>query len=88
MGTEILYSSGERRVVAEPHDLVRKLLWPPSEPHFPAAMESHPKAPDPQGPPVTRAVPAKTIGVPVSDKKLSANLEPEKTAQKTPSQGE
>jgi hypothetical protein len=31
-GTEITYASGAIRVVAEPHDLVKKMLWPPMPP--------------------------------------------------------
>jgi hypothetical protein len=53
MGTEILYVSGTVSVVAEPHDLVKKLLWPPK----PIDMESHPKAPEPKEGPRKTAEP-------------------------------
>lgn len=57
-GTEILYVSGTVSVVAEPHDLVKKLLWPPKPiPEYIPDMESHLKAPEPKEGPRKTAEP-------------------------------
>jgi hypothetical protein len=74
MGTEIFYSDGRSRLVAEPYDLVKKMLWPPTPEVAPLSSlgpQPQPKAPESQETPVK-----------ASEKR---GAEPQKTTQKSAS---